>query len=279
MIKIVVGSTTDLPQEWFQRYQITSVPLNIHFGTETFKENIDLDQASFYRKVEMSHMIPKTSQPSPGEFMEAFRRAAGPGDAVLSILISSKLSGTYQSAELAASQLAGELPVYVFDSLCGSAGEGFMALEAARMAEAGGSIQAILKRLEEIRARMNIFLTPETLKYLQMSGRVTNAQALIGSVLSLKPVIALNNGALAPAARIRTRSKALDHLLTMTEGAVGDKPINLAVIHAQASADAEALMARARQMFKIQEGFVQEMSTVIAAHLGPGCLGLVSYVV
>jgi DegV family protein with EDD domain len=279
VIRVVVDSTADLTAEMQMRYQVTIVPINIQFGQETFRENVDLDRGAFYHKVEATHQLPKTSQPSPGAFMAAYRGLAAPGDAILSIHVTSKLSGTCQSAELAAKELRGEIDVTVFDSLCGSAGLGFMAVEAARMAEAGVGIPEIVQRMEEIRPRVNIFLSPENLRYLQMSGRVSNVQAVIGSMLSLKPIIALDHGLLNPAARIRTRSKALEHMLNLTRERVGDNKINLAVVHAESPADAEALMARAKQIFNIEESFVVDLATSLAVHFGPGCLGLISYVV
>ncbi|MEP7200387.1 MAG: DegV family protein [Chloroflexota bacterium] len=279
MIKIVVDSTCDLPSDLLQRHQITVVPINIQFGTETFKEGVDLDQTAFYRKVEANHMLPKTSQPSPGEFIAVYQRIAAAGDTLLSMHVTGKLSGTCQSAELAATQLRGQLDVRVFDSWCGSAGLGYMALEAARMAEGGQSIDEIIQRMEAIRPRVNIFLSPENLKYLQMSGRVSNAQAVIGSMLSMKPIIALDKGMLNPAARIRTRSKAIEHMLTLTREKVGDQPINLAIVHAEAPSDAAALMQRAQALFNVKESFVEDLATSLAVHFGPGCLGIVSYVV
>jgi DegV family protein with EDD domain len=279
VIRIVVDSTADLTAELQTRHQITIVPINIQFGQETFRENVDLDRGAFYRKIEANHHLPKTSQPSPGAFVDAYRRTASPGDSILSLHVTAKLSGTCQSAELASKELSGELDVTVFDSMCGSAGLGFMAVEAARMAEAGAGIPEIVQRMETVRPRINIFLCPENLKYLQMSGRVSNVQAVIGSMLSLKPIISLDNGLLNPAARIRTRSKALEHMLHLTHERVAGNKINLAVVHAESPADAEALMLRARQMFNIQESFVVDLATSLAVHFGPGVLGLISYVV
>jgi DegV family protein with EDD domain len=279
VIRVVVDSTADLTAELQTRYQITIVPINIQFGQETFRENVDLDRGAFYHKIEATHQLPKTSQPSPGAFMAAYRGIASPGDIILSLHVTSKLSGTCQSAELAAKELRSEIDVTVFDSLCGSAGLGFMAVEAARMAAAGAGMPDIVRRMEEIRPRVNIFLTPENLKYLQMSGRVSNVQAVIGSMLSLKPIISLDHGLLNPVARIRTRTKALEYMLNLTRERVGENKINLVIVHAESPADAEALMARARQMFNIHESFVVNLATSLAVHFGPGCLGLISYVV
>ena len=147
------------------------------------------------------------------------------------------------------------------------------------MGSAGAPIAAIVARLEAIRPRLNIYLSPENLRYLQMSGRVSNVQALFGTMLSLKPIIALEGGVLNPVARIRTRTKALDHMLQLTRQKVGEQPINLAIVHAEAKADADLVMGRARQMFSVKDSFIDDLATSLAVHLGPGCLGIVSYVV
>jgi DegV family protein with EDD domain len=279
MIRIVMDSTADLPAELVTRYQISVVPLNLHFGTETIKADLNLDHASFYRKVEALKLIPKTSQPSPGDFIEAYRRVGQPGDEIISIHISSKLSGTFQSAELAAQELANTFRIYPFDSLSGSVGIGFMVLEAVRLIEAGKSVPDILKRLAVVRERMQVVLTPENLRYLQMSGRVNNVQALLGSVLNLRPIIIVDKGLLQPIARIRTRNKALEYLLTFMKEKFAAQAVNLAVVHAQVPDEAMALMNRVRQELNVKESFVCEMAVVVAAHLGPGCIGLIAYAI
>lgn len=277
VIRIVVDSTADLPADLIQRHCIAVVPINIQFGTQTYKENIDLDQDGFYRKIEQSHALPKTSQPSPGEFVDVYRRVANRGDQIISMHVTAKLSGTCQSAQLAAAQLKDEFEVVVIDSGCGSAALGFMAVEAAQLAARGAPMAEIVQRIETIRPRVNIYLSPEHLKYLQMSGRVTNVQALIGSMLSLKPIISLEEGTLHPVARIRTRAKAIDHMLQLTKEKIGDRPSHLAIVHAQAKSEADALMLRAKQIFNIRESFVDDLATSLAVHFGPGCLGIISY--
>lgn len=279
MIRIMMDGTADLPMELINRYHVGVVPLNLHFGTETLKTSLDMDHASFYRKVEALKLIPKTSQPSPGDFIAAYQQLGQPGDEIISIHISSKLSGTFQSSELAAKDLAGTLTIHPFDSLSGSIGIGFMVLEAARMVEAGKSVPDILQRLAVVRERMHITLTPENLKYLQMSGRVSNMQALLGSVLSLKPIIIVDKGFLNPVARIRTRDKALDYLLESMKEKFNTQPVNLGVVHAQAPEEAATLMNRARQQLNVQEAFVCELAVVVAAHLGPGCVGVIGYTI
>ncbi|MBI5879677.1 MAG: DegV family protein [Chloroflexi bacterium] len=277
MIRIVADSTIDLPTGAQAQYGIGIVPINIQFGTDSYREGVDMDQKQFYARIAAEHHLPKTSQPSPGEFTALYRQVAAQGDTIISMHVTGKLSGTCQSAQLAASQLKDEFDIRVFDSMSGSAGLGFMAMEAARMAQRNESIDAIMARLDVLRSRFTVFFTPENLKYLQMSGRVSNTAALIGSVLSLKPIIALENGLLHPVARIRTRNKAIDHVLTATKDKVGAQPVNVAVIHAEAEAEAQALMARAKQMMNVQESFIDDLAVSLAVHFGPGVLCIFTY--
>ncbi len=279
MIRIFADSTIDLPPGAQAQYNIGIVPINIQFGTQTFREGIDIDQKQFYARVAAEHHLPKTSQPSPGEFIDAYRRLATRGDTIISMHVTGKLSGTCQSAQLAATQLKDEFDVRVFDSLGGSAGLGFMTIEAARMAARGDGVDAILQRMEIIRERMVVFLTPENLKYLQMSGRVTNVQALLGSALSLKPIIALDKGLLHPVARIRTRNRAVEHVVAAAKEKLGDKPVNVGVVHAEAEPEAQALMARLKQTLNVQESFVDDLAVSLAVHFGPGVLGFFAYIV
>lgn len=277
MIRIFADSTIDLPAGAQEEFGIGIVPINIQFGTQTYREGIDIDQKQFYARVAAEHHLPKTSQPSPGEFVEAYRRMAQKGDTIISMHVTGKLSGTCQSAQLAAAQVKDEFDVRVYDSLGGSAGLGFMAIEASRMAARGDGVDAIFQRLDVIRSRMVVYLTPENLKYLQMSGRVTNVQALLGSVLSLKPIIALENGLLHPVARIRTRNRAVEHVVSGAKDKLGDKPTNVGVVHAEAEAEAQALMARFKQTLNVQESFVDDLAVSLAVHFGPGVIGFFAY--
>jgi DegV family protein with EDD domain len=278
MIKIVTDSTCDLPAELYTRHNITVVPINIQFGTETFQEGVNIDRCTFYQRIDETGKIPTTSQPSVGQFREVYQALIdGGATEIISMHVTAKLSGTCRSAEMAAQEVSGA-KIHVFDSACGSAGLGFMALEAARMAEAGETLSAIIKRLEEIRSRMNIFLTLQDLRYARMSGRVGRLQSALASVLNVKPVIALQDGIIDVTERTRSRRKALDRLLVLTEQVVGRQdPVNVAVMHAEAEEEARALLERAKERFNCQETFIEDLAISLAVHFGPGTVGLVSY--
>ncbi len=278
MIKIVTDSTCDLPAELYTRHDLTVVPINIQFGVETFQEGVNIDRATFYRRIDETGQIPTTSQPSVGQFKEAYQALIDRGATeIISMHVTAKLSGTCRSAEMAAREVS-DAKIHVFDSACGSAGLGFMALEAARMAEAGETASAILRRLEKIRSRMNIFLTLQDLRYARMSGRVGRLQSALASVLNVKPVIALQEGIIDVTERTRSRRKALDRLLELTQEAVGTQdPVNVAVVHAEVKEEGRGLFERAKERFNCQETFIEDLAISLAVHFGPGTIGLVSY--
>jgi DegV family protein with EDD domain len=274
MLRIVVDSTCNLPPEYLKDHGIRVAPISIQFGNETFEEGIDIDRDTFYRKIEELGIIPTTSQPSPGWFSRFYQEAAREGIPILVVTITSKHSGTYQSAILAKSLVPGA-DVEVFDSATISLGTGMQIFEAVRMAEAGETRASILKRLEALRAKSFLYLTPSTLKYLQMSGRVGKLQGAIASLLNVKPIIEIRNGTLEAIETVRTRAKAIERVISLTEKAAGAKnPVNLAVIHAMVPKEAEDLLARAKAHFNIRETHTANLAESLAVHGGPGIIGL-----
>jgi DegV family protein with EDD domain len=277
MLHIVIDSAGDLPTGWGQEYAIDIIPINIHFGEKMYLQGIDLSNGDFYRLADETGVIPKTSQPSPQQFIDFYRKIAQPGDTIISIHITAKLSGTFASAEMAAKDLAGEFVVLPFDSACGSTGMAFMAREVRRLERAGASIEAITTRLEFMRSQMNIILTLNTLEYARRSGRVKALQAALASLLNVKPVITLNNGVLELGERVRTRSRSLEFVVESMAKHLGNKPVNVSVVHAQDADAGRVLEALARQRLNVQELVTTELSIGIAANLGPGTAGLVAY--
>jgi len=275
MIKIVTDSTADVPQELMERYDIRQVPINIQFGTETYQEGIEIDRPTFFRKLE--EVMPTSSQPSPGQFAEVYKELAEQGHSILSIIITSKHSGTYQSAVLAKSMLP-EADIEVFDTLSISIGTGYQVLAAARAAEEGKSMGEIIQLLEGIRSRMFLYLTPSTLKYLQKSGRVGKLAGALGALLNLKPVIKVEDGLLEAFQNVRTRSKAIDRMVELTAEAVGTtEPVKLGITHAQVPDEAEKLRQRLERAFNCDEVIVVDLACSLTVHGGPGVIGLISY--
>ncbi|MDI6695739.1 MAG: DegV family protein [Anaerolineales bacterium] len=277
MLRIVIDSAGDLPANWLNQYDIHVIPINIHFGNRMFLQGVDLSNADFYRLADETGVIPQTSQPSPQQFTDFYRKIAQPGDTILSMHVTSKLSGTFASCEVAAQELSNEYHITPFDSACGSAGMGYMAREARLMERLGASLDLILERLKQIRSKMQIVLTLNTLEYARRSGRVKALQAALASLLNVKPVISLRDGILELGDRIRTRRKALEFVLEEVVRRQGARLINAAVVHAQDPDVGDQLMEMVRKRLNINELIMTELSIGVAANLGPGTVGIVAY--
>lgn len=279
MIRIVTDSTCDLPPEWFQEYDLTVVPVSIQFGTDSYKDGVTIDRATFYRKIDELGVLPTTSQPSAGEFAEYYNRLAEEGATdIISLHVTAKLSGTYHSAVLAQELVEDRVRVHPFDSAGGTVQLGFMAVEASRMARAGKSVDEILARMELIRQRTNLIIVLKDLRYAQMSGRVGKLQSSLASLLNIKPIVVLEDGLLDVAEQTRTQRKAIERMIEMMVERVGTtQPVNLAVVHAEAPELGEELLDRTRTLFNCQEAFSANLTPTLAVHFGPGALMLFAY--
>jgi len=278
MLHIVMDSCGDLPKEWIQDYEITVIPINIHLGKEVYLEGETLSSDQFYRWVEDTGQIPKTSQPTPGQYLQVYRAIAQPGDVILSIHLTSKLSGTYESAVMAARELEAEgIRVIPFDTLAGTAIQGYMCREAKQMDRAGADLDQILERLEEIRSGTEVIFTVKSLDFAHKSGRVQMLESILASLLQIKPIITLKEGSLAVADKVRTRKASLEFIIQEMARRMGGKLINAAIIHAQDLSTALEVSERVAGLLNIKEIFVEELSVGIATHLGPGTVGIVAY--
>ena len=226
---------------------------------------------------EESGVIPKTSQPTPKQFVDFYRRIAKPGEDIVSTHVTGKLSGTLASAQLAARELQGEFNVHPVDSRSGSAAMGYMAREARLMDQAGASVQSIVDRIDEIGRNVSIILTLDTLEYARKSGRVKTLQAALASILKIKPVIELRDGVLELGDRVRTRGKSLEFILEKIKASVGDKLVNAAVVHSEDPGVAQLLVKRVGTMLNCNELITTELSIGVAANLGPGTVGIIAY--
>jgi len=277
MLRIVTDGAADILPAWHTEYGIDVIPVNILFGEKSYLQYIDLDNEGFYKLVDESKRIPKTSQPSPHQFVEFYRKVAQKGDTILSIHITAKLSGTYASAVAAAEEVKDEFKVIPIDSIVGSLGIGLMCREARKMERAGRSVDEIVKYLEDIKHKIRVILTLDTLEYAKMSGRVKTLQAALASLLNVKPIAVLKDGDLSMAERVRTRKASLDRVIEMAKAEYGNKPVYLAVVHARDPKSGEALLEDARKHFNCKETMLGDLSISIAANLGPGTVGLILY--
>ena len=279
MLKIVMDSAGEIPDEWRKEYDVVVIPVNIQFENKTYLQGIDLSNDDFYHLADSTGVIPKTSQPTPQQFVELYRKIAKASDTILSLHVTSKLSGTFNSAVLAAKEVKGKLKVIPFDSGSGSAAIGFMCKEVRQLERAGATLQAILDRLEEIRQNLSIVLTLDTLEYAQKSGRVKKLQAAIATLINIKPIIILKDGALDMKERVRTRQRAISRVVEIIHERVGDHLVNVAVVHAQSLDAAKLLIQKVHETLHVNELILSELSIGVAANLGPGTIGVIAYAV
>jgi DegV family protein with EDD domain len=277
MIKIVTDTTCDMPSAWFSQYHVTTVPINIQFGLETFQEGVTITSDTFYRRIETEGVLPTTSQPSIGEFVEVYEALAVDGSEILSIHLTSKLSGTWQSAYLAAKRLKDKVKVRVVDTLTGSTGLGFMVREAAQLVEAGFSVPEIVSRLEARRSQVNVYILLKDLRYARMSGRVGRLRETVASLLNIQPIIGVEEGNLVPIDRVRSRKNGFKRMVMMAQAQVGQAPIHVGMVHALAQAEAEDLLAQVQNYLNCQDSFITELAPSLAVHFGPGTVGFAAY--
>lgn len=277
MLRIVTDGAADLPQAWQREYQIDMIPINIQFGEKTFLQGIDLDNEGFYKLVDATRKIPKTSQPNPHQFIEFYKKIAQRGDTIMSLHVTSKLSGTYASAVAAGKELSGMFNVIPFDSQTGSAALGMMCRSVRQWERLGRSVDEIVSCLETMRKKGRLVLALNTLEYARLSGRIGTLQAAVASLLNIKPIVVLKDGFLNMSERIRTRKASLDRLLEIVKEEMGQELLMMSVVHARDPQAGNELMEQARRIFNTTDLFLTELSISVAANLGPGTVGIVAF--
>jgi DegV family protein with EDD domain len=269
----------DVPADLVEKYNIKMVPVNIVFGTEEYLSTIEMDHAAFYEKAKevSSHNFPKTSQPSPFQYAEVFRSILAEGETeIIAICVGEKLSGTYASATAAAKELEGQGTFHIFDTASGSCGQGYMAIEAARMVERGAGAKAILERLQVMRETQAVVFLIDSLEYAVKGGRVSMLKSTLASLLRIKPIMDLRDGVISEAGTVRTYGKALVSIVDRVHERMGDKPCQVAYIHANDRQGAIRLQELSEARLNITEAITSDMAVSVAINLGPGALGLVA---
>jgi DegV family protein with EDD domain len=273
-IRIVTDSASDLPEDIAARLGIDVVSLTIRFGEEEFTDRVELTPEVFWAKCKTSKTLPETSAPSVGAFQAAYERAAGDGyDGVLVLTLSSLLSATYQSASLAADAVTHLIDVRVIDTMNVSMGQGLIAIDVAESAAAGATLDELVERATTLLAKSGVVGTIDTLEHLIKGGRIGGAKALIGQVLSIKPLVELKGGVVAEAGRQRTRAKALTAVAAAT---ATHAPLRrLALVHGACSeADVASLRALANEIKSEFPIIVTDIGPVVGTHAGPGIIAL-----
>ncbi|TML19290.1 MAG: DegV family protein [Actinobacteria bacterium] len=274
-VRIVTDSACDLTDDEVAQWDVEVVSLSIRFGDEEFVDRTELPVSEFYRRLASSPVLPQTAAPAPGAFAKAFERLEADGaSAIVSINLSSELSATMQSAQTAASSFVG-VPVHVVDSRSITAGLGQLVISASRLARDGADADKIVQEVDALKARQRIYGTLDTLEYLKKGGRVGGAQALLGSMLSIKPLLDISQGRVEEAGKTRTRKKALQWL---RDQVLRHQPVdNLNVIHSEAP-DIDDFLSLLRDDVDLTNVRVGPIGAVIGTHAGPRVIGVAFHV-
>ena len=264
---VVTDSTADLPDAWRIQYGIEVVPLKVLFGKETFRDRVDMTDDDFFRRLAVSSTLPTTSAPSPGEFAEVYRRLAKDHDGCISIHIGAQLSATAEAARVGAASVDG-FEVRVVDSQTVSMPIAFLCRIAAESSNLEAASVAVQKRVPKTR----VLALLDTLRYLEMGGRLSRAQAMIGTMLDLKPLLLVADAEIKPVDRLRTRSRAIPRMVDYFKG---DGPVEqIAVMHAQAPDEAMQVTEALKRDFPDREITVGQIGIVLGTHTGPKALGI-----
>jgi len=277
MMQIVTDGSADMPEDWATKYCIHIFPLMVRFGEKMYTSGVDIDPGNFYQLVKQYGIVPKTSLPSPGQIADFYRSFAKKGEEILSIHLSSKLSGTFSAVQLAAREVEKEFQIVTFDSMAGSAALGFLYREARLLEESGFSLQKIIERLEKIKDRLIVIFTLDTLEFARLNGRVSAIQSLVGSFLQIKPIIILKDGILEMGDKVRTRNRAIEAVLQHVNNRLGRLPVNIAVVHAGDVKAAKNLVIKVKEELNFREVVITDLAIPVAANLGPGTIGIVAY--
>ena len=276
MIKVVTDASVDMPDGWREKYQIEVLPLNIQFGNETISSDQIHGPEEFYQMVNERRIAPRTSLPSPGQVIEFYRKIAHPGDVILSLHIARKMSGTFETVQFCIKELASEYQIFPFDSGAGSAALGFMCREARRMADLQMSPAAILARLENLKTKLTLVFTLDTLEYAHLSGRISRLQAAVTSLLRIKPIIILKDGLLQMAEKVRTRQASLQRMIEVARDYAKNNLVDIAIVHANDLKTALYVKSAILQQFNVRDLVFTDLSIPVAANLGPGTIGIVA---
>lgn len=275
---IITDSTSYIPKEIRQQLNIHMIPLSVVFGHDAYREEIDLTTEEFYNKVRQADELPTTSQPSIGMFVDLYEKLKADGyEAIITIHLSKKISGTYQAA-ISASDMVDGIDVYAYDSELSAMPQGFYAIEAARMSKKNKTPEQIIARLDEIKQTVRAYFMVDDLSHLQRGGRLSGAQALLGGLLRIKPVLHFVEGEIHPFEKIRTRKKAIQRILDMLEEDVGKEAVEHVVfIHGNDEGSAEQLRQSFNEKHPGIETSISYFGPVIGTHLGEGSIGVAWY--
>lgn len=276
-VALVIDSTANLPEEFVEKYNIYVIPLIVNWAGESLYDGVDITPTAFYERLAKAKEMPSTSQPSAGEFVAIFSKAAETAESILCLTISSELSGTFASANAARDMLE-DIPIEIVDTRSTVMAMGFMALKAAEAIENGADLAEAAQVARDLIAKVRILFVVDTLEFLHRGGRIGGASRLFGSVLSIKPVLTLEDGRIETLEKIRTKRKAIQYLVDYVVADVaGKSEVHAFMLNAVALDDADAAAAKLQQRLNIENIPHSELSPVIGTHVGPGAIGIAYY--
>lgn len=278
-IKIITDSTSYIPSEYIEKYDIKIVSLNVFMDSESFRE-LDLDNKTFYTKMDALSEIPKSSQPVPDEMLNIFKSIIEKDDSILGVFLSSNMSGTYSSANLIKNMILEDYPnadINILDSKTNCMQMGFAVIEAARLAFDGKSIEEVLTRTNKVLANSKFLFSPDTLDYLKKGGRIGSASALLGSILQIKPILTVVDGSTSIFTKVRTRKKAIGKIVSTFFEDVDKNGLGDVIVH-HINCEEEGLqLARVLEEKLNTKVKIQSIGPVIGLHVGPGSIGIAYY--
>jgi DegV family protein with EDD domain len=271
-VKIVTDTLSDITEDLAKELDITVVPLYVRFGEEIFRDRVDMTSEEFYRRLVSESVLPSTTQPTPNDFLQVYNQLAGETDEILVIVVSSKLSGTYQSASQARELIKGKCRIEVIDSLSVAMGMGLIVVSAVNAVKSGASLNEVTNLVRRTISRTHVAYLFETLKYLAKGGRIGKASGLLGSLLSVKPILTMSEGELAPLTRVRSVSAGIDYLYNYATGFSNIE--GMAVEHATTPEEANKLVERLGAIYPKERIYRSVISPVIGTYSGPNALAI-----
>jgi len=271
-LMVVTDSTADIPSEVAQELGIVVIPLTVQFGREVYRDGIDISADEFFYKLEDSATLPITSQPSPGDFAKVYNSLAAETNEIISIHISAKLSGTYNSAILGREEVSKDCRIEVIDSLQASMGLGLIAIAAAKLARQGANLKEVSEMVHDAIPRTHFFGMVDTLEYLRKGGRIGKAAALLGMLLHIKPLLVLRNGETHGLEKLRTRKKALGRFVELVKTFKHIE--DMAIIYSTNPDEAETFGEHLAPIFPREKVYRARFGPVLGTYVGPGSLGL-----
>ena len=277
MVAVLTDSTAYIPEDMLKEYDIHVIPLLVNWSGKSYLDNVDITPEVFYDRLTKEKDLPTTSQPSAGAFKEKFDELAKSYSGVVAVLLSEDLSGTIASAQ-AAKALVDGFPIAIVNSKLTTMALGLMAMEAAKVAQAGGSLEEVAAAAENLVGKIRVMFVVDTLEFLHKGGRIGGAQRLLGSVLAMKPLLQLEDGKIEALDSVRTKKKAIQTMLNhFYQDAKGESGIHLTVFHGVAEDDANEVMQEVTAKYHPADAVLAKLSPVIGVHTGPGTVGMAYY--